>query len=82
MFGNFAFYAFTECGVLDVQTVATHSGKRMGVQQYDALGNVDEWVRDKGEWETSAAFINYEAVCNRIEMHFVMCSPKHGPLVS
>lgn len=38
--------SFTECGILDVQKVATHSGKRTGVQLYDTLGMTDEWVRD------------------------------------
>jgi len=57
-----------DCGMLDVNKVATHSGKRTGVQLYDALGMTDAWVMDKGGWERASAFVNYKALCNRLEM--------------
>lgn len=67
--------AFQDSGMLDVDKVATHSGKRSGVQLYDALGMTDAWVKDKGGWDSASAFMNYKALCNRQEMLFAFCSP-------
>jgi len=68
--------ALADCGMLDVSKVATHSGKRTGVQLYDALGMTDAWVMDKGGWDSASAFVNYKALCNRLEMRHPFCKPQ------
>ena len=57
-----------DSGMLDVGKVATHSGKRTGVQLYEALGMSDSWVMDKGGWDSASAFVNYKSLSNRLEM--------------
>ena len=64
--------ALADCGMLDVNKVATHSGKRTG----DALGMTDAWVTDKGGWDSASAFVNYKALCNRLEMRHPFCKPQ------
>lgn len=66
--------ALADCGILDVSKVATHSGKRTAVQLYDALGMSDAWIQDKGGWDSTSAYVNYKALCNRLEMRFPFSS--------
>jgi len=68
--------SLADCGMLDVKKVATHSGKRAGVQLYDALGMTDAWVMDNGAWTSASAFINYKSMCNRLEMRFSFGTPQ------
>ena len=57
-----------DSGMLDVSKVAMHSGKRTGVQLYEAMGMSDSWVMDKGGWDSASAFVNYKSLSNRLEM--------------
>jgi len=57
-----------DSGMLDVSKVATHSGKRTGVQLYEAMGMSDSRVMDKGGWDSASAFVNYKSLSNRLEM--------------
>jgi len=57
-----------DSGMLDVSKVATHSGKRTGVQLYEAMGMSDSWVMDKGGWDSASAFVNYKSLSNPLEM--------------
>lgn len=54
--------------------MATHSGKRTGVQLYGALGMTDAWIQDKGGWHSASAYVNYKVLCNRFEMRFPFSS--------
>jgi len=33
-------------------------------------------VMDKGGWDSASAFVNYKALCNRLEMRHPFCKPQ------
>lgn len=64
-----------EAGVDAAEWIGTHSFKRGGVQLLRQLGVDDCTIKDRGRWNTMAAYWSYLSDNNRPEKRFTYASP-------
>jgi len=62
--------AFHEAGVDSYRFLGTRSFKRGGVQLYRLLGVPDQEIKERGHWQTFAAYFAYVQASNRLETRF------------